>query len=232
MGLRDRHEQRKEERREFGIGGTAARFQMRQKMLAFGDDFWIQNGDGQRVYRIDGKVMRLRHTMDFEDAHGDKLCRIQTRVMHIRDTMVIEDVDGNKMASVHQALITPLRERWKVDVEDGEDWRSTATSSITSTRSGRRTQGRRGLQAVVPRPRHLRRTGGSDSEPGADLGCQRSTRRNGSPGKVPPPTFSGGTRQKPTAHLCSRGGRFRLRRRSSATNGRLEHCSRHSPIVR
>ena len=121
MGLRDRHNQRKEERREFGIGGTAARFQMRQKMLAFGDDFWIQNGDGQRVYRIDGKVLRLRHTMILEDAHGDELCKIQTRVMHIRDTMAIEDADGNTMASVHQALITPIRERWKVDVENGED---------------------------------------------------------------------------------------------------------------
>jgi uncharacterized protein YxjI len=121
MGLRDRHRQRKEERREFGIGGTAARYQMRQKMLALGDDFWIENENGERVYRIDGKVLRLRHTMDLEDADGNKLCRIQTRVMHIRDTMEIENADGGRIALVHKALITPLRERWKIDVEDGED---------------------------------------------------------------------------------------------------------------
>lgn len=121
MGLKDRRRQRRDERREFGVGGTADRYQMRQKMLAFGDDFWIENAEGERVFRIDGKALRLRKTMDLEDAHGTQLCRIQTRVMHIRDSMAIEDPDGRRIAMVHQALITPLRERWKVDVEDGAD---------------------------------------------------------------------------------------------------------------
>lgn len=121
MGLRDRRNERKEERHEFGIGGSAARFQMRQKMLALGDDFWIEDGDGNRVYKINGKVLRVRDTMDLEDTHGDKLTRIQTRVMHIRDTMEIEDAAGERLALVHKALITPLRERWKIDVENGDD---------------------------------------------------------------------------------------------------------------
>jgi uncharacterized protein YxjI len=41
--------------------------------------------------------------------------------MHIRDTMEIEDPDGARIALVHKAMITPLRERWKVDVEHGPD---------------------------------------------------------------------------------------------------------------
>jgi uncharacterized protein YxjI len=121
MGLRDRREQRREERREFGAGGSASRYQMRQKMIAFGDDFWIENGDGDRVLRVNGKVLRLRHTLDIEDLEGTVLCRIQSRVMHIRDTLAIERPDGTAMATVHKALITPLRERWKVEVDDGED---------------------------------------------------------------------------------------------------------------
>jgi len=122
MGLRDRRENRREERREFGAGGSASRYQMRQRLLASGDDFWIENADGERVFRVDGKVLRVRKTLDIEDAHGTKLCRIQTRVLHIRDTMHIEHPDGTPMATVHKALISPLRERWKVDVAgDGED---------------------------------------------------------------------------------------------------------------
>jgi len=125
MGLRDRRqerrEERQEERQEFGVRGTAPRYQMRQKLVSFGDDFWIEDDSGQRVYRIDGKALRLRNTMDFEDPDGNRLARIQTRVMHVRDTMEIEDPDGNRMAMVHKALITPLRERWKVDVPEGED---------------------------------------------------------------------------------------------------------------
>ena len=121
MGLGQRREQRREERRQFGLAGTAERFQMRQKLVSFGDDFWIENGAGDRVFRVDGKALRLRDTLDLEDARGTKLYRIQTRVLHIRDSMAIEDPDGGRIALVHKALISPLRERWKVDVEDGDD---------------------------------------------------------------------------------------------------------------
>jgi uncharacterized protein YxjI len=121
MGLRHRRDERREERREFGRDGTATRYQMRQKMLSIGDDFWIENAEGERVYRVDGKALRLRHTLDLDDANGAKLCRVQTRVMHIRDTMDIQGPDGDRLARVHKALITPLRERWKVDVESGPD---------------------------------------------------------------------------------------------------------------
>ena len=97
------------------------RYQMRQRLLSIGDDYWIEDEAGNRVFRVDGKAMRLRKTMYFEDADGQRHCRIQTRVMHLRDTMEIEDPDGNRIAMVHKKLITPLRERWKVDVEHGED---------------------------------------------------------------------------------------------------------------
>ena len=121
MGLRGRRQERREEREIFGRGGSATRYQMRQKLLSIGDDYWIEDDAGNRVFRVDGKALRLRETLYFEDTNGQKLCRIQKRVMHIRDTMEIEDPDGGRLAMVHKALITPLRERWKVDVENGAD---------------------------------------------------------------------------------------------------------------
>ena len=121
MGLGKRRQQRREERREFGIGGDATRYQMRQKLISVGGDSWIEDGNGERAFRVNGKALRMRRTLDLEDVSGNVLCRIQTRVLHIRDTMVIERPDGEQMAKVHKALITPLRERWKVDVEDGDD---------------------------------------------------------------------------------------------------------------
>ena len=121
MGLRDRKERRREERATFGRGGDARRYQMREKMLSIGDDFWIENGEGERVFRVDGKALRLRKTFHLEDLEGRQLCTIQKKVMHIRDTMEIEGPNGGRMALVHKALISPLRERWKIDVEDGPD---------------------------------------------------------------------------------------------------------------
>jgi uncharacterized protein YxjI len=121
MGFADRRAQRREERETFGHGGNARRYRMRQKLLSIGDDFWIEDEDGARIYRVDGKALRLRKTFHLEDPQGRHLCTIQKRVMHIRDTMEIEGPTGDRMALVHKALISPLRERWKVDVADGPD---------------------------------------------------------------------------------------------------------------
>ena len=65
--------------------------------------------------------MRIRDTMIFEDPDGHELFKIQEKKLHIRDTMKIEDGGGNTVATVKKALITPLRERFEVNVEHGED---------------------------------------------------------------------------------------------------------------
>ncbi len=123
MGMRGRREQRRDDRDTFGRGGNARRYQMRQKMVSIGDDYWIEDDAGDRVFRVNGKAMRLRNTLDLEDPHGTKICQIQTRVMHIRDSMAIENPDGERLALVHKALISPLRERWKVDLAGDREWK-------------------------------------------------------------------------------------------------------------
>jgi len=116
-----RREERREERETFGRGGSATRYQMRQKMVAIGDDFWIENEQGQRVYKVDGKALRIRQTLVFEDAHGTELAKIQERMLRIKDSMEIEGPNGEQLALVKKALITPLRERWTVKIKDGPD---------------------------------------------------------------------------------------------------------------
>jgi len=96
---------------------------MREKWLAFGDDFWIEDDSGERVYHVDGKALRMRKTLKLEDAEGNELCKIQERKLRVRDTMEIEDADGHSVATVKKAMITPLRERWTVDVANGPDLR-------------------------------------------------------------------------------------------------------------
>ena len=116
-----RREQRQEDRQQFGRGGTATRYQMRQKLVSFGDDFWIENQDGQKAYKVDGKMLRVRDTLFFEDPRGRKLCKIQTKVARIKDSMEIEGADGGRLAMVKKALISPVRDRWVVKVGNGPD---------------------------------------------------------------------------------------------------------------
>jgi uncharacterized protein YxjI len=115
MGLRDRRQERRDERR------GARTFRMRQRLVSIGDDFWIEDDQGERAFKVDGKALRVRDTMIFEDAGGRELYKIQSKLLHVRDTMQIEDGDGHDVATVKKALITPLRDRFEIKVANGPD---------------------------------------------------------------------------------------------------------------
>jgi len=97
------------------------RYKIRQNLISIGDDFWIENEAGKRVFKVDGKVLRIRKTLVFEDLNGKKLAQIQERLLTIKDTMAIEDANGDQIATVKKALIAPLRDRWNVKVKNGPD---------------------------------------------------------------------------------------------------------------
>jgi uncharacterized protein YxjI len=109
---------RRQERRE---GRDATRYQMRQRVISIGDDYVIENDRGERVFKVDGKALRVRKTLLFEDMQGRELCKIQERMLRVKDSMEIEDPGGRRIAMVKKAMITPLRERWVVQVDDGPD---------------------------------------------------------------------------------------------------------------
>ncbi len=97
------------------------RYKIRQNLISIGDDFWIENGEGKRVFKVDGKILRIRETLVFEDLNGNPLCTIKERLLAIRDTMTITEPDGRELAVIKKALFTPLRDRWSVNVKDGPD---------------------------------------------------------------------------------------------------------------
>ena len=99
-------------------GGT--KYRMREKVFAIGDDFWIEDDAGDRAFKVDGKALRVRDTFVLEDTSGAELFSIQEKKLHIRDTMEIER-GGRTVATVKKALITPLRDRFSIEIEGGAD---------------------------------------------------------------------------------------------------------------
>ncbi len=96
------------------------RYQMREKLFAIGDDFWVENEGGQRAFKVNGKALRVRDTLVLESPRGEELYSIQEKMVRVRDTMDIER-GGRQVATVKKALITPLRERFSIDVDGGDD---------------------------------------------------------------------------------------------------------------
>jgi uncharacterized protein YxjI len=102
-------------RRHHDIEGT--RYRMREKLFAIGDDFWIDTEDDRHAYKVNGKALRLRSTFVLETPDGDELLKIQERKLSLRDTMELER-HGETVGTVKKALITPLRERFTIDLRD------------------------------------------------------------------------------------------------------------------
>ena len=108
--------------RHHGHAATGHRFQMREKLLAIGDDFWIEDEGGERVYKVDGKAMRVRDTFILKDREGNEVAKIREKKLTIRDKMKVER-GGDTLATVHKALVG-IRDRFDIDVEHGEDMKA------------------------------------------------------------------------------------------------------------
>ena len=138
---------------------------MREKFLAFGDDSWIEDEDGERVYRVDGKALRRRKTLKLEDLDGNEVCKIQERRLRIKDTMEIKAPGGQRLGLIQEALISPLRERFAVEVPDGEDLK---VRGKILDHEYRIKQGGEQVAEVSKRWLRMRDTYGIDIEPGQD----------------------------------------------------------------
>ena len=100
-----------------------ATYRMREKMFDLGDDYWIEDGDGKKAYKVDGKSMRFRKTFVLENASGQELLKVVEKKLSLRDTMRIEK-DGDTVATVKKALISPLRDKFNINLENGGELRA------------------------------------------------------------------------------------------------------------
>ena len=98
------------------------RFLMREKLVAIGDDYWIENDRGDRAYKVNGKALRIRQTFVLENTSEDELVRIMERKLNVRDKIAIER-RGDTVATVHKALVG-IRDRFAIDVEHGADMKA------------------------------------------------------------------------------------------------------------
>ena len=97
-----------------------ARYKLRQRLISIGEDFTIEDEQGNTVYTVDGKVMRIRETFVIEDRAGNEVATVREVKLAIRDSMKILR-GGETIATIRKALISPFRDKFGIDVEGGED---------------------------------------------------------------------------------------------------------------
>lgn len=96
------------------------RYKLRQRLISLGDDFTIEDEQGNAVYNVDNKLLTIRDTFVITDRAGEEVVTIRERILALRDTVDILR-GGETLAVVRKAWFTPLRDRFSIDVKGGED---------------------------------------------------------------------------------------------------------------
>ena len=94
---------------------------MNEKLVSIGDDFWIEDAHGQKAFKVDGKAVRVRDTLQFKDRNRNVVAQIQERKLRVKDSMEVEDANDKQIAMVKKALNSPVRDRFTVKIKDGAD---------------------------------------------------------------------------------------------------------------
>ena len=96
------------------------RYLMSQKLLAFGDDFTIQDDAGRDVFFVDGKALSVGDKLSFQDMQGRELARIEQKVLSLAPTYLVFRGE-REVATVKKELFTFLKARFEVDVPGPDD---------------------------------------------------------------------------------------------------------------
>jgi uncharacterized protein YxjI len=97
---------------------SGMRYLVREKIFSIGDDFWVTDEQGNQVFLVDGKALRLRETFELKDRSGSVVATVRKKLLAIRDSMNIER-DGTVIATVKKALVSPLHHRSVVELSGG-----------------------------------------------------------------------------------------------------------------
>lgn len=96
------------------------RYQMKQKLLSWGDDFYVRDEHGNDVYFVDGKAFSFGDQLSFRDMAGTELAFIKQKVFSIGRTYEIYR-NGALAAVVARELFSFLHHRFTVDVPGPDD---------------------------------------------------------------------------------------------------------------
>ncbi|WP_425831852.1 LURP-one-related/scramblase family protein [Streptomyces fractus] len=94
------------------------RYEVRERILGIGEDYWIEDEQGRKAFLVDGKAMRLRDTFELKGPDGRVLIDIHKKVFALRDTMVIERGD-EELARIKRKRLSLLRNHYRVQLADG-----------------------------------------------------------------------------------------------------------------
>jgi uncharacterized protein YxjI len=102
------------------VGALGAWYTLQQRTPFSPLDFSIQDRRGEGVIRVTGVLPHPRDALMFQDATGRELYRTVAPAGASPAMLDICRPDGSVAATVHNAVLSPVRDRWRIDVPGQE----------------------------------------------------------------------------------------------------------------
>ncbi|MEP6495868.1 MAG: LURP-one-related family protein [bacterium] len=96
------------------------RYVMKQKLLSWGDDFYIRDEDSREVFFVDGKAFSFGDQLSFQDLERHELAYIKQKVFSLGRTYEIYR-GGALAAVIKKELFALFHHRFTVDVPGPDD---------------------------------------------------------------------------------------------------------------
>lgn len=96
------------------------RYLLKQKLISFGDDFYIEDENGQRAYHVDGRAFSIGDKLSFQDAAGNELLFIKQKLLSWGPTYEFHR-GGEVIAVVKKKHFTLFHAKFSIDVPGPDD---------------------------------------------------------------------------------------------------------------
>ncbi|MFD3805153.1 LURP-one-related/scramblase family protein [Streptomyces sp. NPDC058611] len=96
------------------------KYLVRDKLLALGDDYWIEDEDGRHAFLVDGKALRVKDKLELKDPDGQILITLREKLFSFRDAMTLER-DEERLAVIRRKRFSLLRNHFRVTLVEGTE---------------------------------------------------------------------------------------------------------------
>jgi uncharacterized protein YxjI len=102
-------------------GSQIRTFVLNQKLISMTGDLWIDDGQGNRAFEVDGKLFSVHGTHVLKDLNGQTLYEIQKPLApHVHKTIDIKK-DGHTAATVQEAIFHLGGDKFKITLSGGQE---------------------------------------------------------------------------------------------------------------
>jgi uncharacterized protein YxjI len=102
-------------------GGQVQTFVLNQKLISLTGDLWIEDGQGNRAFEVDGKLLSMHGTHVLKDLNGQPLYEISKPLApHLHKTIEIKK-DGRVSATVQEAIFHLGGDKFKITLAGGQE---------------------------------------------------------------------------------------------------------------